>query len=385
MIKRFLFLYIFCVLPLTLFAQVSVDEILCLVEQNNTTLKAASDKTETAKQEVMMETSLEDPEIGFDYLWGKPGMIGKRKDINVNQTFDLATVFGYRKRLAKSQKELLELELQQKQLETRLEAMDLLVQITYYNQALAIYDERLQQEKQLADSYEKRLAAGDANKLEANRARLSLADVEADAAKFHTERDILLLQLQTLCGGDDVSYNGTDYLALNIAPEVSLKALQEAQNNQQQLVAEHELKTTKAQSMPSLSAGYMAELTDDEKWNGVTIGLSIPLWNNRHNLKRARLQVESARSEAVDAAYQLEQAAAAQRLRTERYHDIAQKMQQKLANASSTALLRKALDEGEISLVEYTIENSDLFDLRIKALEAERDYQEARIYCSAFE
>lgn len=367
------------------FAQTSVEDILRLVDQNNTTLKAAADKTEAAKQEAMMETSLDDPEIGFDYLWGKPGMIGKRKDVNVNQTFDLATVFGYRKRLANSQKELLELELQQKRVETRLEAMDLLVQITYYNQALAIYDERLQQEKQLADSYEKRLAAGDANKLEANRARLSLADVEADAAKFHAERDILLLQLQTLCGGADVSYNGTDYLALNIAPEVSLKALQEAQNTQQQLVAENELKTTKAQSMPSLSAGYMAELTDDEKWNGVTIGLSIPLWNNRHNLKRARLQVESARSEAVDAAYQLEQAAAAQRLRTERYHDIAQKMQQKLANASSTALLRKALDEGEISLVEYTIENSDLFDLRIKALEAERDYQEAKIYCSAFE
>lgn len=367
------------------FAQTSVEEILRLVDQNNTALKAAADKTEAAKQEAMMETSLDDPEIGFDYLWGKPGMIGKRKDVNVNQTFDLATVFGYRKRLANSQKELLELELQQKRVETRLEAMDLLAQITYYNQALAIYDERLQQEKQLADSYEKRLAAGDANKLEANRARLSLADVEADAAKFHTERDILMLQLQTLCGGAEVSYNGTDYLALNIAPEVSLKALQEAQNNQQQLVAEHELKTTKAQSMPSLSAGYMAELTDDEKWNGVTIGLSIPLWNNRHNLKRARLQVESARSEAVDAAYQLEQAAAAQRLRTERYRDIAQKMQQKLANASSTALLRKALDEGEISLVEYTIENSDLFDLRIKALEAERDYQEAKIYCSAFE
>ena len=108
------------------FAQTSVEDILRLVAENNTTLKAAADKVEAEKQEVMIETSLEDPEVGFDYLWGKPGMIGKRKDINVNQTFDLATVFGYRKRLANSQKELLELELQQKQLETRLEAMDLL-------------------------------------------------------------------------------------------------------------------------------------------------------------------------------------------------------------------------------------------------------------------
>lgn len=383
MIKRFLFLYIFCVLPLTLFAQVSVDEILRLVEQNNTTLKAASDKTETAKQEVMMETSLEDPEIGFDYLWGKPGMIGKRKDINVNQTFDLATVFGYRKRLAKSQKELLELELQQKQLETRLEAMDLLVQITYYNQALAIYEERLQQEKQLAASYEKRLAAGDANKLEANRARLSLVEIESETEKVKLERDLLMLQLQTLCGGTEIMYNNTDYNAISVASSMSLKALQEAQNSQQERVAENDLKTARAQSMPSITAGYMAELTDDEKWNGVTIGVSIPLWSNRHNMKRARLSLQSARSEAADASYKLEQFAASQRLRTERYHDIAQKMQQKLANASSTTLLRKALDEGEISLVEYTIESSDLFDLRVKTLEAERDFQQAKLLLSA--
>lgn len=383
MIKRSLFLYIFCVLPLTLFAQVSVDEILCLVEQNNTTLKAASDKTEAAKQEVMMETSLEDPEIGFDYLWGKPGMIGKRKDINVNQTFDLATVFGYRKRLAKSQKELLELELQQKQLETRLEAMDLLVQITYYNQALAIYEERLQQEKQLAASYEKRLAAGDANKLEANRARLSLVEIESETEKVKMERDLLMLQLQTLCGGMEIIYNNTDYNAISVASSMSLKALQEAQNSQQERVAENDLKTARAQSMPSITAGYMAELTDDEKWNGVTIGVSIPLWSNRHNMKRARLSLQSARSEAADASYKLEQFAASQRLRTERYHDIAQKMQQKLANASSTTLLRKALDEGEISLVEYTIESSDLFDLRVKTLEAERDFQQAKLLLSA--
>lgn len=383
MIKRSLFLYIFCALPLSLFAQVSVDEILRLVEQNNTTLKAASDKTETAKQEVMMETSLEDPEIGFDYLWGKPGMIGKRKDINVNQTFDLATVFGYRKRLAKSQKELLELELQQKQLETRLEAMDLLVQITYYNQALAIYEERLQQEKQLAASYEKRLAAGDANKLEANRARLSLVEIESETEKVKMERDLLMLQLQTLCGGTEIMYNNTDYNAINIASGMSLKALQEAQNSQHERVAENDLKTARAQSMPSITAGYMAELTDDEKWNGVTIGVSIPLWSNRHNMKRARLSLQSARSEAADASYKLEQFAASQRLRTERYHDIAQKMQQKLANASSATLLRKALDEGEISLVEYTIESSDLFDLRVKTLEAERDFQQAKLLLSA--
>lgn len=372
-----------CLLVFPAVAQQSVEEILLLVESNNTSLRAAADRTLAAKEEVMMETSLEGPEVGYDFLWGNPGNIGKRNDVNVNQTFDLATIFGYRRRLAKSQKESLDLQYQQLLLQTRIEATDLLVQLTYYNQALALFNERLEQERQLAASYEKRLNAGDANKIEVNRARLSLADVEAETARFTAERDLLLVQLTTMCGGAEVDYRGTDYLVFDVPVSMSLRSIQESQNTQQQLVAQNQLRAARAQSMPSITAGYMAELTDDEKWRGITMGLSIPLWSNRHNIKRAKLQVQSAQSEAEDARYQLAQLAEAQKLRTERYRGIADNLQQKLANASSYTLLRKALAEGEISLVEYTIEVSDLFDLRIKALEAQRDYQQARLYYSA--
>lgn len=366
-------------------AQNSVEQILQLVTLNNTSLRAASDRTEAAKQEARMETSLADPELGFDYLWGAPGQIGHRKDVNITQSLDLATLFGYRRRLARSQQELLDLELQQQQIAKQLEALDLLVQLTCLNQSLALTEERLAQERLLADAYEKRLQAGDANKLEVNRMRLSVADIEADAERLHTERDLLRLDLQTLCADSTIDYQATDYQPLQSLPGFSLRALQQAQMAQQQTVADADLSAARAQSLPTLTAGYMAELTDDEKWRGITVGLSIPLWNNRTNLRRARLQQQSARSEAADAAYQLEQATTAQRLRTERYQHIAQHLEQQLQNASPTALLRKALDEGEISLIEYTLECTDLFDLRLKALEAERDYQQARLQYEALQ
>ena len=364
-------------------AQDSVEQILQLVTLNNTTLRAASDRTEAAKQEARMETSLADPELGFDYLWGAPGQIGHRKDVNITQSLDLATLFGYRRKLARSQQELLDLELQQKQIAKQLEALDLLVQLTCLNQSLALTEERLAQERLLADAYEKRLSAGDANKLEVNRIRLSVADIEADAERLHTERDLLQLDLQTLCADSTVDYQATDYQPLQSLHGLSLRALQQAQLAQQHAVAEADLNATRAQSLPTLNAGYMAELTDDEKWRGITLGLSIPLWSNRSNLRRARLQQQSARSEAADATYQLEQATTAQRLRTERYLHIAQRLQQQLTNASSISLLRKALDEGEISLIEYTLECTDLYDLRLKALEAERDYQQSRLQYEA--
>ena len=382
MFARTLYIIAFLAASLSVSAQTSVSEILQLVEQNNISLKAASAKKDAAKEEIMMESSLEDPEIGFDYLWGKPGTIGRRKDVNISQSFSLATVFGYRKRLAASQHELLELEYQQTCLNTRLEALDALVNLTYYNKLVQLYDERVAQDTQLLAACQRRLKAGDANKLEVNRARLTLAETEADAAQAATQRDIQLLELQTLCASAQVQYSATSYEPLSGFVTSSLRSVQEAQNAQQQLVAQNDVRVSRAQSLPSIKAGYMAELTDDEKWRGVTFGLTVPLWNNRHNIKRAKQQLKQVNSEVADAQFRLEQLTTAQQLRTQRLLDITQKMQQKLANASSTALLQKALDEGEISLTEYTAEVADLFQLKLKALESERDYQQAQMYLS---
>ncbi len=99
-------------------------------------------------------------------------------------------------------------------------------------------------------------------------------------------------------------------------------------------------------------------------------------------MRRAKLRLQSARSETSDITFQLEQATQSQRLRTERYHEIALRLKQQLDAAGSEPLLRKALLEGEISLVDYTVEVAGIFALRMKALEAERDYQQARLLLS---
>lgn len=366
------------------FGQQSVEEILLLVAQNNTSLQAAVLRTEADKQEARLEAALDDPEVGFDYLWGKPGSMGVRRDVNVSQSFDLAQLFGQKRRLARSQQELLDLTLEQQQAEVQMQALDLLIQLTYYNQALAAYDERIGQERQLATAYQRRLEAGDGNKLEANRARLALTQMEAEAERMRTEADLLRLDLQTMCGGTAIEYRGTDYLGFEQGMTRSLRQILTAQHAQQQEVSDAALASTRAQSLPSLTAGYMAELTDEEKWRGVTIGVSIPLWSNRRNLRRARLQQQSTRSEVADATLRLEQMATASQLRAERYQGIAQRMHEQLTQASPQPLLRKALDEGEISLFEYLIETADIFELKLKCMEAERDYQQARMQAAAF-
>lgn len=54
-----------------------------------------------------------------------------------------------------------------------------------------------------------------------------------------------------------------------------------------------------------------------------------------------------------------------------------------METANSTDLLKKALDAGEISLLEYILEIGLYYDTVNQALEAERDYQKAYAELSA--
>ena len=79
---------------ISLYAQNSVNSVLTTIEENNTTLKALRETAEAQKLGNRTGIYLANPEVGFNYLWGKPGDIGNRTDINVKQTFDIPTITG---------------------------------------------------------------------------------------------------------------------------------------------------------------------------------------------------------------------------------------------------------------------------------------------------
>ena len=90
--------YIFSGIVLTAFsamtasAQDEVGGILTCIEQNNRELSALRSRIEADKYGYKAEKALEDPEFGFDYLWGNPDQ-GNRKDFSITQTLDLSLLF----------------------------------------------------------------------------------------------------------------------------------------------------------------------------------------------------------------------------------------------------------------------------------------------------
>ena len=73
---------------ITLNAQTNINSVLTSIEENNTTLKSLRESADAQKLENRTGIYLDNPEVGFNYLWGNPTDIGNRTDLSVSQTFE---------------------------------------------------------------------------------------------------------------------------------------------------------------------------------------------------------------------------------------------------------------------------------------------------------
>ncbi|MGV8139172.1 MAG: TolC family protein [Mangrovibacterium sp.] len=377
---------------ITLHAQTNINSVLASIEENNTTLKALRETADTQKLGNKTGISLSNPEAGFNYLWGKPGEIGNRTDINVKQNYDIPTITGMKSKVANGQNNLVELQYKSDRMNILLEAKQYCIELIYYNALRRELDVRLKHAETISEGYKSRLDRGDANRLEYNKVQLNLSTVQGEISRIDVERNALLLQLKRLNGGIDIALD--DYQYDNISLPVSFDDwfTQAAQRNpaleyarQEIEVSKQQVSLSKAMGLPTFSAGYMSEKVVGQQYQGLTLGVSIPLWENKNRVKQAKASVTAAESREADSRQQFYSQLQILYSRTAGLKLTAEKYRQSLATVNNTDLLKKALDAGEISLLDYILEIGLYYNTINQTLEAERDYQKAFAELSAVE
>lgn len=363
-------------------AQQTIDAVLQQIERNNTTLEALRKQTEADKLQNKTGITLPDPEVSFDYLWGDPSSIGNRKDFGVTQSFDIATIAGSRRRVADAQNGLLDVEYRAGRMAVLLEAKQTCIQLIYYNALKAELEQRLAHAQAVADFYDRQLADGNANRLEVNKARLSLSAAQGELRRNEVERTNLLAELQRLNGGEPIVFEQAAY-AQPVLPQdfeawydeaaAANPVLAYARQNVE--LKRREMKLGKLSGLPQISAGYMSELVPESNFRGITLGLSVPLWSNRNRVKQAKAAVVAAELQQKDATVQFYERLRNQYGRTLGLQRTAGEYRKALAELDNTQLLRKALDAGEISLLDYIVELGLYYTTVDEALAAERDYE----------
>lgn len=376
----------------SLAAQENINSILSSIEENNTTLKALKEEVKAQKLGNKTGIYLSDPDVAFGYLWGNPSNIGTRKDFSITQTFDIPTITGMKKRLANNKNELVELQYASERINLLLEAKQYIIDLIYYNGLKKELKVRLHHAQTIADAHKQRLDRGDASILEYNKIQLNLSTVQGEMSRVAVERNALLSELKRLNGGMDILLEEDNYSPASLPADFEEWYLSAEQKNpllqyvkQQIEVGRKEVKLNKAMTLPKFSAGYSLEKTLGQKYQGISIGISIPLWENKNRVKQAKASVIATQAREQESKQQFYNRLQNLYLRASGLKQTAIGYRKSLQSLNNTELLMKALKVGEISLLNYIVEIGLYYDTVNQTLAAERDFEKALAELSAVE
>ena len=183
-----------------------------------------------------------------------------------------------------------------------------------------------------------------------------------------------------LSGGRAIAYADTLYPMLPSLPEFDsletrlesidpmLKAIQAEER-----MAMQEVSIAKALLLPRLEAGYHYQGILGQRFHGLHVGMSVPLWEKKNTVQQRQLETLAVQSEIAahrnEHYYRIKQA-------YERYTGLRQTLsdyQALLASTNNLPLLEKALRAGQISATEYYLDALQFYALADKALLLEKE------------
>lgn len=360
------------------------ESMLREIERNNTTLEALRQTADAEKIGNRTGILLSDPEIGFSYLWGGPASIGNRQDVSVSQAFDFGTVSGLKRKVADSRNSLVEWEYMAERMKILLDAKLCCIGLVHSNALIGTLETRRDNADATVRSQSSRLEHGEGNIVEYNSALLNLTAAENELTRARAEHEVLLSQLASLNGGIRSDFSETVY-DVTCFPESFELWYAEAEGKNPVLayvraeieLSRKELSLSRTENLPSLSVGYMGEFTLGQRYQGISFGISVPLWSNARKVRRAKASVQAAESREKDARQQFYSRLETQYIRAAALKDVAQKSRAALERADNRDLLEKALELGQISVSEYIVSVELYYDALKQTLDAEKEYQEA--------
>lgn len=369
---------------------IGIDEVLRRIEANNKELQANAHSLAAQKLENRAANNLPDPTLSYAHLWGareKGETIG---ELVVSQSFDFPTLYATRARANRLRTASLDAQATDFRQQLLLRAKELCLDILMLQGLETLLDERLEQASELQAYYRKRLETGDANILETNKLNLELLNIRTQSRTNRTALEAAWLELSSLNGGQPLTASSiadspscplpADYEQLREEVLAADAALQSLDRDSE--AARKQVSASRQGWLPKLELGYRRNTESGAPFNGVVVGFSLPVFENRGKVKAAKAQAmdtdfrrEGARLRAESELAQLYGEARALQASIEEYREA-------LRAQRDMELLRQALTGGQISVTEYFVEVSVVYQSRQNLLEIENRYRKvmARIY-----
>lgn len=370
----------------------TLNHLLESIASRNLSLQALRAQGASTSRSYRLELLPEAVEVEMGAFNGHPSSIGRKYNLSISQSLELATLLGIKGSVVRQQEKLITRQEQQARMELLLQAKLAYLDLVYYNAHLHNLYSRLEQEETIVEAWRSKLALGDASLKEYNNVLLNLLDLRGEIKRAESERNEVQNQITEMNGGSPFAIEERSYSHSSLPPSYQEWIASAAHLHPLITLAEDEVAlsrrqvtASKAALLPALKIGVMREQVMGEYHQGVTLGIAIPLWRGGASIRQAQsaLQAAEARERATRQSLTLALKGAYDK--TVSLQELADSYSSTLRCTDNATMLRRALDLGEISIIDYIIQSRLYYGLVDKALQAERDYHKSLAVLTAME
>jgi len=366
--------------------QGTIDALLVSIEANNKTLQTVKKAGEAQILQNSTGLTLENPQINYDYMIGRPVGAGNQTDIVVSQGFDFPGVYMKKKELSLEKNKLTDMNYQIVLKQILYDAKFICVDQIYRNKLNHEYELRKKSLEQLISNFQKKMDKGEATIIEVNKVQLQLIELNKEY-----ELNLSMIRqnnskLTALNGGIVVELNDVEYPVSLVNQtfdgyyaEISDKDPMLKMAEQQNTIAQKQIEMSKSMTFPKFELGYHYQGILGQTFNGAHAAVTIPLWENKNVVKASQANAETIELEKQvyqnDRYFELKGV-------YEKYQALNKTLiqyQSVFSTFTNTALLEKAYNLGEMNIIEYFQELTFYYENYNDFLETELELNQTMV------
>lgn len=340
------------------------------------------------KSELNAEVAPSDPEVDFEYLWPSSAGEANRWSAGISQELPDFRKMSATRRVIRAIDSLDIIQRRAAAAEATYEAEQRLINLIGARRELMMLQEIHENFDSLTVSYTRAWEKGevtilDLNKIKIEHARASAADRDAQGKVA-----ALTAEIVALSGGDisaDELVSLVDYPMYHLPesghgcrPEDGMMEKEVRDSPQFKVLAAQERVSAEKSGLaskerfPKLTLGYVHAYEDGNHFNGLSAGLTLPVFSRKSSKLAAEAEEYAVKSGNMMKTQEMIATANADCARAHTLQRQLAMLGPAVENTNNIRLLKMALEGGEISLLEYLQETSYFVD-------AAREYNAARL------
>ena len=347
----------------------SVNDFMEKVSLNNPDLKAASQLM--SADEAMAKTGInpDDPVVRGGYFPGSPSTSNDKFTWGISQSFDFPSRYSRLKELKRTNLELARNEYALIGMELMEGARSMAIEYIGNVERLSKLEERNQSLLHMEEGYNKMLESGETTIIEYNKIRMWRTRIESEFRALKNETAILASRLDYMSGNNSglleksafpVFYTFDIDSLLNTFKNAHPAFLRPIKENGASLAM---VNLVRSENLPSFELGYSSEIVGTERFTGPSLGISLPIWKNRGKVKSTIARSAYIQQNTENKLLLLETEYRNYYATLQIVRNSIKLVKETLENSNNRDMLNKMLDEGEITLSDYYLELSAIYEL----------------------